>query len=545
MKRLGFYIVLLLGAILQGCGSSTSDQTENDLVALDEEVANRQQYVNLKLSQIEELKKLLPSAASPVERYAGYKRIYDEYLRFNPDSARRYVELCQDIAERYQMKDEWLQSQIDDAMITILQGDYYHAKEKLDSIADIETLPAHLQHKAATAFIEFYSRRSALKSGYGGGVPVNEAKAYWGIYGKYLTKDHWQTDYYESLMTDHDKRKALYSHIEKFADNPGISAMLEYALGLGYFREGNKEEGVHHTILSAENDIRSANREAQSLVYLTNKGIPDLDADRAYRYIMVCTENARYYHDMGRSSSIIAAHASVTDNFANRLQSKSQFLTVIVVLLAISFIAIVWLLVKVQRKRKEEARLLKEKEELNSKLALMVEQDKILQKDLLNTNRELQQHISTRNQTFLNVYLLVMKYVHNVQTFKRDIHNWLTVGKIEKAKREAASSSGLEKYLKEFYAQFDKAFLTAHPDFVEKFNGLLRDDCRITPPDAESLTPELRIYALVSLGMTDSLSIAEFLNYSPQTIYNYRLKIRKCACIPEKDFANTVAHFYT
>lgn len=66
---------------------------------------------------------------------------------------------------------------------------------------------------------------------------------------------------------------------------------------------------------------------------------------------------------------------------------------------------------------------------------------------------------------------------------------------------------------------------------------------RFLPPPT-GLSPELRIYALVSLGITDSVSIAEFLHYSPQTIYNYHLRVRHCACIPEKDFAATVAAMY-
>ena len=60
----------------------------------------------------------------------------------------------------------------------------------------------------------------------------------------------------------------------------------------------------------------------------------------------------------------------------------------------------------------------------------------------------------------------------------------------------------------------------------------------------DKLTPELRIYALVSMGITDSVSIAEFLHYSPQTIYNYRLRVRHNAIIPEKNFADAVAQMY-
>lgn len=100
-------------------------------------------------------------------------------------------------------------------------------------------------------------------------------------------------------------------------------------------------------------------------------------------------------------------------------------------------------------------------------------------------------------------------------------------------------------FISSLYASFDKWFLSVHPDFVECLLALLRPEerARFLPPPT-GLSPELRIYALVSLGITDSVSIAEFLHYSPQTIYNYRLRVRHCACIPEKDFAATVAAMY-
>lgn len=68
--------------------------------------------------------------------------------------------------------------------------------------------------------------------------------------------------------------------------------------------------------------------------------------------------------------------------------------------------------------------------------------------------------------------------------------------------------------------------------------------CAPIPPASDRLTPELRIYALICMGITDSVSIAEFLHYLPQTIYNYRLRVRHNACIPEKNFADAVAQMY-
>ena len=94
--------------------------------------------------------------------------------------------------------------------------------------------------------------------------------------------------------------------------------------------------------------------------------------------------------------------------------------------------------------------------------------------------------------------------------------------------------------LKEFYHNFDAIFLHVYPDFVNDFNALLQPDERIMLKEGELLNTELRIYALVRLGINDSIKIAEFLHCSPQTVYNYRLKTRNKAIIPKEEFADTV-----
>lgn len=545
MVRCLCLILLILTALLSGCkGDGEQRQTDADLKRLDAAIDRKDDYDAEKRRQIEIVRKGLATAATLADKYAVYKRLFDEYLKFNPDSAMAYASRCMSTASANGMAEGTAQAAIDRTMVSILQGDYYMAHKMLDSLGSIDSIPEPLRHKAATAFLEFYIRRSALNSGKGGGVSVDEASEYWDRYGSYLNKDDWQTDYYEALMTNRDKRQDLLRHIDAKKDDPMASAMLKYAVALGYARDGDEQRSVHYVIESAINDIEASNKDAQSLVFLVNRALPGLGSERAYRYVMFCTDNAFYYRDMGRSYNIIAAHDAVTDNFATRLCTRSRVLTVIALSLAVAICVIVWLFVRMAGERRRERRLLDEKQALAARLEAMVEQDRLLQKDLLKSNRELAEHISSRNDTFLNVYLLVMKYVKDVQTFKKAVYNLLTVGKIEKAKREAASKSGLERYLKEFYAQFDKAFLLMHPDFPQRFNDLLRDDHKIEMPGPESMTPEMRIYALVSLGLTDSLSIAEFLHYSPQTIYNYRLKVRKGAAIPEKSFALTVAHFY-
>ena len=83
--------------------------------------------------------------------------------------------------------------------------------------------------------------------------------------------------------------------------------------------------------------------------------------------------------------------------------------------------------------------------------------------------------------------------------------------------------------LDEFYRSFDETFLSLFPTFKADFNALLRPEEQLPEGDAGRLSTELRIFALIRLGFTDSEEIANFLRYSVKTIYNYRTKMRNKA----------------
>ena len=92
-----------------------------------------------------------------------------------------------------------------------------------------------------------------------------------------------------------------------------------------------------------------------------------------------------------------------------------------------------------------------------------------------------------------------------------------------------------------FYRNFDQTFVTLYPMFVKDFNALLRPECQIIPKQGELLTTELRIFALIRLGIDSSSKIAQLLSYSPNTIYNYRAQIRNHA-IDRDRFEEQVHH---
>ena len=90
------------------------------------------------------------------------------------------------------------------------------------------------------------------------------------------------------------------------------------------------------------------------------------------------------------------------------------------------------------------------------------------------------------------------------------------------------------------YSHFDNIFLNLYPTFITDFNALLRDGEQVIPKTGSLLNKELRIYALLRLGINDGAKIASFLRCSTSTVYNYRTKMRNKSIINKDDFENEV-----
>ena len=123
-------------------------------------------------------------------------------------------------------------------------------------------------------------------------------------------------------------------------------------------------------------------------------------------------------------------------------------------------------------------------------------------------------------------------YLDKMDLYRRSLNKIAAAGRVEELYKAIKSSQFLDEELKEFYANFDVTFLQLFPSFVEDFNALLTEPMQ--PKPGELLNTELRIFALIRLGITDSTKIAQFLRYSVTTIYNYRTRVRNKA-VGERD----------
>src|SRR5690606_7643492 len=123
--------------------------------------------------------------------------------------------------------------------------------------------------------------------------------------------------------------------------------------------------------------------------------------------------------------------------------------------------------------------------------------------------------------------------------FRKTVTRKIKAGQLDELQKLSAAKDALEKDAHELYTDFDSTFLEVYPDFVVEFNALLREDERYVLKKNQ-LNTELRIFALIRLGITDVNQIATFLRYSIQTIYNYKSKVKGKASVDPDQFEDNV-----
>ena len=164
----------------------------------------------------------------------------------------------------------------------------------------------------------------------------------------------------------------------------------------------------------------------------------------------------------------------------------------------------------------------------------------LLNCQLQETNTELTESNYVKEEYIGYIFNICSNYISKLDEYRKNINRKVKTGMVDEVKKMTDVPSFISNELKEFYRNFDAIFLHIYPDFVSDFNSLLQPDKQIVLKEGELLNTELRIYALVRLGISDSVKIAEFLHCSPQTVYNSRLKTRSKSIIPKEQFAETV-----
>lgn len=543
LKRL-----LLLLSVLGFAFQSLSDERESLLDSLDREVALSEVYIRQKESVIESMKKNLRAASFDNDRYLCSKQIFNEYLKFNPDSAKVYSDLCHRIGEAAHRPDWQQEAQMGQALLLVLRSVHPAADEALYRLGPVDSIFPQLRPLYAKLVFLYNSHVMNDNSA----ENIQNRKALWDSLKEYVSVDDPMYLSYRGTMNPQDTtvfdEKNILHYLNKSKPFSEDRAMMELIYYNYLRRMGHETEAFSHLVYSAICDIRSANREAQSLLSITRQlnteRLTNKQLNRVFNYAMLCEDNARIYKDMGRSLQLIEAQKLLQRTYKDKIESRQRDLFIALSLVSLLLIIVVIMFFILRNKKRKQDESYAQIKEINAQLNAEVTRGKRMSEEISQTNEKLAKEIRERDKYLVTAFHLGSSYIKSTKEYKKNISNLLTTGMVKEARKVAGSAVLSDASIAQLQTQFDKAFVTIHPDFLERFNRLLKPEARIYLESPLTLTPDLRIYAIISLGITDSVSIADFLHFSSQTVYNYRLRMRRNAAIPEKTFDETVSKLF-
>ena len=300
-------------------------------------------------------------------------------------------------------------------------------------------------------------------------------------------------------------------------------AMMAMGLSRAYKLSGNLELEEKYLILAAMTDTKLAVKENEALLTLAVNLYHKGDIDRAYNYIKVALSDAIFYNSRFKNTVIARIHPIIESTYLYRLEKQKQNLRFYILLTSLLVVALALALYFTYKQTKSVSRAKKNLKCMNEELVA-------LNKNLDEANLIKERYVGY----FMNQCAV---YINKLDEYRKNVNRKIKTGQVDDLYK--SSSRPFEKELEGLYTNFDKAFLKLYPNFVEEFNSLLKPEEHYRL-EKDQLNTELRIFALIRMGITDVGQIAVFLHYSVQTIYNYKSKVKRMSVLDSNLFEEEV-----
>ncbi len=516
----------ILSLTLLACLFMTVDayasQTDSLMRVLDNTLEKSELFVAAKERIIGRLKEEKSREdLSDDQKYTVNKKLIDEYRSYIYDSAMNYVMLNRGLSERLADKVMVAESRIDLANVLLGGGMQKEALETLGMI-DRKTIPGNL----LGAYYLCYEQSYLHLSIYVAGTMYEEkyrnlSRAYVDSLAMITTES---PDNYFALSRIYladDNPKITMVRLEDLLDKlePGSHGYAIVASTLADCCRDDAEKRKKYLILSSLSDVSSAVKEYVSLFNLADMLYFEEDVERAYRYATISMTDANIYNARLRRAEMSKTYPILESAYKRELDYKNFKLKIFILSVSILSVIIFVVSLYIYRQALELRKVRKKLIEANDML--------------VETNNALHD-ANKMKEEYLGRFLgMCSSYINRLERYQKMVHYKLTTGKVDEVRIMTRSSDAIDYEINEFYKSFDKAFLHLYPNYVERFNSLLRREEITKPREGEMLTTEMRIYALVRLGISDSSSIAKFLRYSANTVYTYRHKTRMKAISKE------------
>ena len=517
-------------------------------------------YKKHKLDAINILEKQYAAVRNDQDKYQFALSLYHEYVAFVNDSALNYIQVCMECAERMGRKDLQTQSELALAYQLADTGFYPEAEIHFKAISKdqltndmVITYLKGMNHLYGE--MGYYSHDKKLRDQF-----FSKSAAFRDSLLQILPEDSYGYNALKSVeLNNHGKTDEALKCSDKWMKlaKPGSRdyATMSFYRSEIYRNMGDAEMERYWLIMSALTDIRQAIMDQAALWSLANSLMNEEgNLDRAYKYMDFSWECISYFSTHMRSWLVTPILTRINDKYKQNLHQANTNLIWTIVAISFLIIGLLVLLFYVSKKRRQLAVIRNELKNANDELGQLNHQLSAKNHDLSEANQRLSDineqlrqaiiHLNDSNRVkdeYIGKFLSVCSdYIDKLDNYRIKVNRKLKAGQQADVLRMTSSEQLREDELAELFNHFDDIFLRLFPTFIDDFNALLRPGEEIVPTEKNHLNTDLRIFALIRLGIEESSKIAEFLRYSPNSIYAYRARIKNKAVGNRDEFEKLV-----
>jgi len=539
MKRIVFILFFFPFCLL-----SAQNDTDSLLNVLDKTINNQIIYSNQKESKINSLKNNLKQALIDSRKYEIYRQLFEEYKSFKSDSALIYAQKELQFAREINNADYITEARLDLSSVMSISVMYREAIDILNAI-DINKTPkfkADYYHR----YINLYAHMADYTVSTQEKIKYKElSNKFWKLLLLENSQIHGSsvTIKFDYLINQEQYDEALRLLVRYYAtlkDDKHTKARIAYCISICYKAKKDRELEKRWLILSAIYDLKSSTKEYISLHALAFMLYEDRDVERAYKYIKRSLEDALFCNARLRTDEIAEILPIIDMAYQQQIIIKQRIIITTLIIVSLLSLLLFIAILFVDKQRKKLVASSRDLNKSNDQLKEVNNRFNYTNKELKKTNNILSETNNIK-EVYIGQYMSqCSEYIDKIDNYRRSLNRRATSGKIDELLQDLKSKYIVDNELKEFYNNFDTSFLKLFPDFVKEFRKLLIDDELLQLKPGQLLNTELRIYALIRLGITDGAKIANFLRCSTSTIYNYRTKIRNKAIGNRDEFEKNV-----
>ena len=513
---------------------------------LDAAIDSSDIYLRQKTERIASLKDSYRRSTADIERYNAAEQLYEEYIPFENDSAITYQYKCIQLAERMERTDLKNKALIDLASQLANSGFYHEAEMHFKEIQPSQ-LEGTIRDKCLTTMSQlygemayythdpelksrFYATQNALRDSL---IATIDSTSLTWIFQKTLT------------LNNREKSKEALAYSDRWMKvcQPGSRdfATMAFFRSEIYKNLDDVEMQRYWLLHAAIIDVRSAIMDQGALWSLANSLIRNEgDLDRAYKYMDFSWNCISQFSPHMRSWQVSPILTRINDEYKAKLKHANTRLQWTVGIISLLSLFTILLLGYVTKKRRQLAVAHDELAQSNQQLSRLNAQLKETNEQLAMSNLRLHDSNRVKDEYITKFLKLCSEYIDKLDNYRIKINRKAKANQFDDIRKMTSSQQMKEDEVKELFDNFDAVFLHLFPNFLSEFNALLKPEEQIVLPEENHLTTDLRIFALIRLGIDESSRIADFLRYSPNSIYNYRARIKNKAIGDREDFERRV-----